>query len=152
MKVYFIIGNYNEEIVNKEIKFDSHIFFITPDKKSGTLVVQWGTYFTDDRVLNLLDNYEFHGWSTERHDPISRPSVDYSSIEGTSALMYAYDSGSSRIKYTTNELLNRLDSLLEDGKYNLYTVWERKYTITFDATDEKYVNTFMISFFITCSL
>ncbi len=119
--------------------------FMEPISAVNSQFVQWGNFFMNNSEANLLDNYEFHGWSITRQNALNTPSSEYANIEDTSALIYRFTSGSSRTELTNNEKLDALQVLLDKEYYTFYTVWERKHTVTFDADNAEYTNGFNIS-------
>lgn len=106
--------------------------------------IEWSSgYFMIDN-MNLLEDYTFYGWSTDRRSVLNSPKAMYTNLTTNSSLLYKWI-GDSRVANTLQTNIDSLLALLKNENYVFYSVWEKNKTITFDAQDNTYTNGFSIS-------
>lgn len=128
-----------------DVEEDSYINYIAIYDYNSK-IIQWNSgHFVQPNVADLLNSYEFYGWSGSRLDVLRNPSAEVETIASNSALLYDWVDGNNgrRVRSTLDgdTRANNLLALIKDeGIYTFYSVWEEKTTVVFDATNSEYKN------------
>lgn len=128
-------------------EFPNYLDITESKYEDGKTTIRWGSGYFSRINMDLFGSYEFYGWvaSTSPIDTLDTPSTEIASITN-GALKYAWSTlpNGERVR-TSNSLSDKNERMLEllgDSKYTFYSVWEEKKTITFDASNSDYENTF----------
>lgn len=129
-----------------DIDNDDYIGYITISEAKSNIIKWSSGYFTKTNIEDLLSSYEFYGWSTSRLSVLNNPSAQVSSFANNSSLLYGWELGSNgrmvRTSTSSEDRSNQLVTLIKQANsdYTFYSVWEKKKTVVFDASDTAYEN------------